>query len=530
MLSLLPAFRLLLLALGLPASARPAVAQPARPVIGPDSVVQVAAGTQYRRGWLHQLFWGFHYREEWAIPVEAPVFNLRTAVPGGLVPVKEGGSFQTQNLRLLARDGRQYVLRSVDKDATAALPENLRDGTIGRLMKDQTSVIHPYGAYIVPRLARAAGVYHTNPRLVYVADDPALGGFQKTFRHALYLFEERPEGNLSAEASFGNSSSVVSSRHAFGQLLSSPQYRVDARRYLRSRLFDMWLGDWSRREDQWRWAAFRQPDSSTVYRPIPRDRDHAFFKFDDGVFTRVISFVKTNYQTFTRTIHLHDVEGLNRAARPMDKSLLVYLSEQDFREVADSLRRALPDQVIAEALQVWPRQIYALSGEEFADKLRSRREQLPMVAEEFYRQLARHVEVPGTDRPERFVIEAAGPWKAWVRVYTRETGSRGTLIGERLFDARQTADIRLYGLGGNDEFEVIGRPDRRLRIYLYDGQGQDIIRQTNPGRTGSMRVTLFDSADGNLIQVDKRLVTVEVYQPKANEYDGAGWLLRHRLY
>lgn len=534
MLTLLPTYRALLLALGLPAAAASrAVAQVAPPpVIGPDSVVHVAAGPQYRRGWLHQLMWGFHYRTEWATPVTVPVFNLRTVVPGGLTPVKEGGSFQTRNLRLVAKDGREYVLRSVDKDATKALPEDLQNGLVGRLMKDQTSVIHPYGAYIVPRLAQAADVYHTNPRLYYLGDDPGLGEFRQAFANALYLFEERPEGDQSRVRSFGSSAEVTSSKNAFRSLVASPRYHVDARRYLRARLFDMWLGDWSRREDQWRWAEFPGPDSTVVYRPIPRDRDHAFFKFDDGVLTRLVSFVKTNYQTFTRDIKLHDVEGLNRAARPMDKSLLVYLTEQDFRQVADSLRLALTDKVIDEALQVWPKEMYALSGQEFQGKLRSRREQLPRVAEEFFRQLAREVDIPGTDQPERFIVEAAGPWKAWVRVYAlRPDGRSGRLIGQRLFDARQTGSISLYGLGGNDEFQLIGQPDRRLRIHLYDGAGQDLVQQLQvPPRAAKSRVTIHDSGDGNTLKIEKGLIDVEAYQPKANEYDGAGWLLRHRLY
>ncbi|QHJ06446.1 hypothetical protein [Hymenobacter busanensis] len=500
--------------------------------LGPDSVVRVAAGPQYKRGWLHSLFWGFHYRDEWAVPVAAPVFNMQTAVPGGLKPVQEGGSFQTKNLRLVAPNGQQFVLRSVDKDATVALPENMRDGMIGRLMKDQTSVIHPYGAYIVPQLAEAAGVYHTNPRLVYVADDPALGEFRKAFANALYLFEERPEGDQSSVRSFGSSAHVVSSRSVFGHLLLNAQHRVDARQYLRSRLFDMWLGDWSRREDQWRWAAFPAPDSAVLYRAIPRDRDHAFFKFDDGVWTRLISFLKTNYQTFTREIRLHDVEGLNRAARPMDKSLLVYLTEEDFRQVADSLRQRLTDPVIARAVGVWPKEVYALSGQEFEDKLRSRREQLPRVAEEFYRQLARDVEIPGTDQPDHFIVEAAGPWKVRVRVLSAGLGGHERMVGERVFDARQTGTINLYGLGSNDTFDIIGAPDRRIRIGIYDGQGQDLIQQLqSPDRRGpDMKVTVYDSGDGNTLKLDKDLVEVKAYIPKATEYDGAGWLLRHRLY
>jgi hypothetical protein len=511
------------------APAAPAAGPP--PAIGPDSTVRVAAGTQYLRGPLHRLFWGKHYRQLWATPVEAPVFNLHTAVPGGLKPVQEGGSFQTKNLRLVDQAGVQYVLRSVDKDATKALPEGLREGPIGRLMKDQTSVINPYGAYIVAPLAAAAGVYHTNPRLVYVADDPGLGEFRKSFANALYLFEERPEGDQSAVSSFGRSAKVESSRKVFTSLVTSAQHRVDARWYLRARLFDMFLGDWSRREDQWRWASFPAAGGATVYRAIPRDRDHAFFKFDDGLFTHIIGWVKSNYQSFHQKIRLSDVEGLNRAARPMDKSLLVYLTAQDFRQVADSMQRALSDQVIHDALAMWPKEVYAQAGAEFDENLRGRRDQLDEVAAKFYELLAQDVEIPGTDQPEHFILEPAGPGLVRVSELSVHAGRADSLVGQRTFDYRQTRSIKVFGLGGNDVFELRGIPDHRFQIGIYDGAGQDIVKlnSTPADAEKPANVLVHDSGDGNTITVAKP-VKVEAYVPQATEFDAAGWLLRHRLF
>ncbi|TYZ06357.1 hypothetical protein FY528_18470 [Hymenobacter lutimineralis] len=506
----------------------PAPAGPPPPVIPPDSVVTVAAGPQYMRGPVHRFFWGGHYREVWSKPVRVPVVSLRNLVPGGLTPIEAGGSFQTKNLRLVDQSGRQFVLRSVDKDPTKALPENLQAGAIGRLMKDQTSVIQPYGAYIVPVLAQAAGVYHTNPRLVYVGDDGGLGAFQKDYANALYLLEERPEGDQSTVASFGRSAKVESSRKVFTNLLFKADHRVEATQYLRARLFDMFLGDWSRREDQWRWASFGTPAGGVRYEAIPRDRDHAFFKFDDGVFTRIISWVKSNYQSFHEEIRLGDVEGLNRAARPMDKSLLVYLSATDFRQVADSLKRRLSDQVIEEAIAAWPAEIQTLSAAEFRRKLRSRRDQLPAVAAKFYELLAQDVEVPGTDQPERFVLEAAGPAQLRLSVYQRNTTRADSLIGQRTFLARDTRSVKLFGLGGNDQFNLVNLPETRIAISIYDGAGQDgvLVVGKLPARPN---VTVYNCGDGNIITLPKS-IKVEAYQPKAEEFDAAGWLLRHRLY
>ncbi|RYU76737.1 hypothetical protein EWM57_18255 [Hymenobacter persicinus] len=509
----------------------PAAPRLALPAIGPDSTVQVAAGPQYMRGAVHQFFWGKHYRKLWAVPVRARVLNLRTAVPGGLTPTVAGGSFQTKNLRLVDKQGVEYVLRSVDKDATKALPEGLREGPVGKLMKDQTSVINPYGAYIVPRLAEAAGVYHTTPRLVYVADDPALGPFRQSYANALYLLEERPEGDQSTVRSFGRSARVESSRKVFTNLVTTARGRVDARQYLRARLFDMWVGDWSRREDQWRWASFPGRGGATVYRAIPRDRDHAFFKFDDGLLTHIISWVKSNYQSFHATIRLSDVEGLNRAARPLDKSLLVYLTAADFRQVADSMRLSLSDQVIEQALVVWPPEVYALAGAEFNHNLRSRRDQLPAVAAKFYELLAREVEIPGTDEAERFVLEPMGPGQLRVQVLSLRAGRPDSLLNQRTFTYPDTRSIKLFGLGGNDVFDLRGLPDHRFAVGIYDGAGQDSVTWKTPASPSKQptNVMVYDSGDGNTINVAKPIKT-EGYVPAATEFDAAGWLLRHRLF
>jgi hypothetical protein len=522
---------LLILGLPLVACTSPAAKAQVPPVVPADSVVTIAAGPQYARGSIHQFFWGRHYRKVWAQPVRVPVISLRTVMPGGLTPLQAGGSFQTKNLRLVDAQGREFVLRSVDKDATKALPERLQNGPVARLMKDQTSVIHPYGAYIVPTLAQAAGVFHTNPRLVYVGDDPALGSFQKDYANALYLLEERPDGNQSTVASFGRSARVESSRKVFTQLLAHANHRVAARQYLRARLFDMYLGDWSRREDQWRWASFPTTDEGVRYEAIPRDRDHAFFKFDDGLLTHIVAWVKSNYQSFHEDIRLSDVEGLNKAALPMDKSLLVYLSRQDVREVADTLRLQLTNEVIDRAIGQWPPEILALSQDEFRRKLRHRRDQLPAVANKFYELLAREVEVPGTDEAERFLLEPAGPGQIRLSVYQRlpAQAAGDSLIGQRTFRATETRSLKLFGLGGNDVFEVRGTPDFDVPVGMYDGAGQDMLQIATATHLDKTRLTVYDSGDGNVLVAPKS-VEVESYQPAAREFDGAGWLLRHRLY
>src|SRR4051812_14784230 len=82
----------------------------------------VIAGQEYGRSSFHQFLWGRHYRKEWTTPVRVPIIHLDT-IAGGLRPVEQGGGRQTKTLRLQNPQGKQYVLRSIDKDYGGALPQ-----------------------------------------------------------------------------------------------------------------------------------------------------------------------------------------------------------------------------------------------------------------------------------------------------------------------------------------------------------------------------------------------------------------------
>jgi hypothetical protein len=355
----------------------------AGPVFGADSsTVQVAAGAHYaRRGWWWQHLWGRHYRALWATPVTAPVLRLGAV---GLQPVRAGGSFQTNSLHLRSPDGRDFVLRSVDKDLRQSLAAGWLSRAAGPVLHDQTCAAPPYGAYVAARLAPAAGVFHTNPRLVYLLPDAALGPWRARFRPALYLLEERPDHDQRHSPSFGGAGRVVGSDSMLRQVLRGPAAHLAARAYLRARLLDLLVGDWSRRADQWRWAAFPAVGGGVVFRPIPRDRDQAFFRFDDGWLTRLISWVRPRYQTFNPHLVPADVGALTTTARALDHTALALLPETAFLAEADSLRRRLPDAVLLASLQAVPTEVRARMAQELLPALRARRDALPAVARRYY--------------------------------------------------------------------------------------------------------------------------------------------------
>jgi hypothetical protein len=499
--------------------ARPAPGE-AGPVFSPDSsTVRVAAGAHYaRRGWLWQRLWGRHYRSLWATPVSAPVLRLG---PLGLSPLRAGGSFQTNTLRLRTPDGRIFVLRSVDKD----LSRGGVAGWLGRLaapvLRDQTCAAPPYGAYVATALARAAGVFHTNPRLVYLLPDSALGAFRARFRPALYLLEERPANDQRHAVSFGRARQVVGSDTMLTRVLRRPAAQLNARAYLRARLLDLLVGDWSRRADQWRWAAFRRPGGGLVFRPIPRDRDQAFFRFDDGWLTRCVSWVHPRYQTFNASLVPTDVGPLTTTARPLDHTALALLPKAAFVAEADSLRRRLPDAVLAQALQAAPPEVRARMTRELLPALRARRDALPAAAARYYQVLQEQAVVTGTDAPERFELTGLGPGRLRLRVFVRRPARPDSLLGTQVYDVHRTTRLSIYGLGGKDEFTLSGQLAPGFGVHLYGGAGRNVFLQATIMQSAGPGFTIHPGPDDDLVQVSH---TVRVVPGSAALATAAAWV------
>ena len=515
---LLAALATLLAGCGAPAG--PGSGASAGPVFNPDSsVVRVAAGPQYaRRGWWWQHLWGQHYRALWATPVSAPTLHLGAA---GLQPTRTGGSFQTNSLHLRAHDGQPFVLRSVDKDLSQSLNAGWLARTAAPVLRDQTCAAPPYGAYVAARLARAAGVFHTNPRLVYLLPDSALGVWRGRFRPALYLLEERPAHDENGESSFGDAQQVVGSDKMLRQVLTGPAAHLAARAYLRARLLDMLVGDWSRRADQWRWAGFRQGGRGTEFRPIPRDRDQAFFRFDDGWLTRLISWFRPRYQTFNARLAPADVDPLTVTARALDHTALALLPPAAFQAEADSLRARLPDAALAQALQAGPPEVRAYLARELLPALRARRDALPAAARRYYEVLQEEAVVTGTDAAERFELTGVGPGRLRLRVFARRPTRPDSLLGTQTYDVRRTVRLSIYGLGGNDEFDLNGRLAPGFGVHLYGGAGRNVFLQQDILAAAGPGFTIHSAGPDDLVQVSH---TVRVLPAPAATAMAAAWV------
>ncbi|MFY0653541.1 MAG: BamA/TamA family outer membrane protein [Cyclobacteriaceae bacterium] len=450
--------------------------------------VKVKASSQYDANGIKKAFFGANYRDVWGKEIEVEVFDIGKE-HGGLTPVKMGGGMQTKSLRMEAQDGRQYVLRSIEKYAEGAIPPLLRQTIAASIVQDQISASHPYGAFVVPDLAEAAGIYHTNPKIVFVPDDPRFGEFRDKLANTLALYEERPAKNWKDSGQFGDSKDLVNTLEVLEEIQDDNDNFVDQKWALKSRVFDLVIADWDRHDDQWRWASFKEGEGK-MYRPIPRDRDQAFF-VNQGLIPKITSrrWAIPKVEGFNDNIRW--APGLAFNAKNFDRSFLTKLSRKDWEEAVLALQKNLTDEVIDKAMQRWPQEIYDLSAEKVASTLKSRRDNLMKPALELYEYLAKAVNVLGSNKDELFKVES--PADGILKVTVAKISKKGNVqqdIFERTFLAAETKEVRLYGLKGEDKFEISGEARSRIKVRIISGKDKDEIVETSPKQ--STKVLVYD--------------------------------------
>ena len=470
----------------------------------PESVT-VVSGPQYDANWLHARILGENYRDVWTTPIRVPLLDLCTFA-GGLTVIPRpdtAGGKQTLSIRFRGGNGREYVFRSVDKDPTLVLPPPLRRTVVRHIVRDMTSIGHPVGALVVAPMLRASGVLHAEPALVVLPDDPRLGSYRERFKGMLGMIEERPNDEEEGGTSLPGVTEVISTQSLLSRLDRSSSDRVDARAFLAARLVDLFLGDWDRHQDQWRWGRVAK---GAPWLPIPRDRDMAFAK-SEGM---LMPLARVRYPQFVDFSNEYpSMVGLSWQARVLDRRLLTVLERSAWDSVAAELRARLTDAVIDDAVARLPKEYHAIHGTWLAATLRARRDLLPSAAERLYRQLAAEADVHATDAADEAEVRVHEDGNVELAIRPRGTAAANggaEPYFRRRFQSDDTREIRLYLRGGDDRFIVRGARESDIVLRVEGGAGADEFVDETPGCASNVHIYDADAgtATAGCARIDRR--------------------------
>lgn len=429
-------------------------------------------------GKFHRFLFGENYRKEYAMPVKVPVIKI-SVIKGGLTPTQRGGGNQSHSLRLVDAQGKEWVLRSVEKFPEILLPAIFRKTFAGEVVKDNMSAQNPFSALVVPDIAEAAGIPHSDPMIGWVVPDEKLGEYAKVFQHTLCLLEERePAGDTD------------NSEKMMRKLNDNIDYTYDGPLFLKAKALDALLGDWDRHEDQWRWRPVKQENGTIRYQPIPRDRDQVFY-LSEGLIPRYAqaSWLLPMIQGYER--NLPDINWFFWEGRNLYSKWFSGIDEAEWTGIVNGFCASITDEVMEKALKKLPEPGYSLRHDRLLAQLKERRAKLPEMMMKYYRFMNRIIDVQATNKNEYVSINDA-PGKALNITISKiaKDGSIKEAIFNRTFDPAVTREIRLYVKDGNDSL-VLNNSTSSIKLRIIGVEGDKKYHIENSFR----RISVHGMAD-----------------------------------
>lgn len=477
--------------------------------------ISMPISTKYKASASKEFFWGKHYRKEWGTIVSFPVLDMKT-FKGGLTPDKMGGGHQSKSLRVIAGDGKEYVLRTVEKDLTPLVPENLRGTFLHKQANDQLSMVHPYGALIVARLSNKLGIFHMNPEIFFVPNTEALKEFRDTIGGRLCYFEERPTGKGWEKDPIANyADEIKNTEDILENFAKSTKYRMDENELLKVRLFDMMLNDFDRHEDNWNWAKYEK-DSITLYKAFAKDRDHALSKVD-GLLMHFIAMPWAIRPLENMTNRVKDILGVNYAARNLDRQFLNELTKEEWRQTISNIQSSLTNEEIKEAVDLVPPEVNKYSGDFLKKRLIQRKDNLSKYGMKYYRKLNKYVTVTGSAKDERFSI-------VFLDDALSVTGmsEKNDTFYHRIFYPDQTKEVNIYGLESKDNFTFSGNAKNKFKVRIIGGEESD--NYINDRTASGKKIHIYDVQDSidlskKEYRINRNEDTLYQYKRDRTKYD-----------
>ncbi len=489
-----------------------------------NKFITIIPGEQFSSSGFYEFWFGKHWREVWTTPVKVKVLNLNEFA-GGLTPIKKGGGLQTKSLRFQGNDGRTWKFRSIEKNPSKILPEDLRESIAEDVVKDQISSANPFAPLVVSPLLDAVGIFEAKPSLVFLPDDSKLGEFRKEFGGMLGFIEEHPTEGEDDEPGFEDALDVKGTYKLFDHLAKKRSQQIDEVEYLKARLIDILIGDWDRHMDQWRWAKFDSTvngEEVKIWKPIPRDRDQAFSKYD-GVFPSVAAYVVPQLNNFGRVYP--QIEDLTWNGRFLDRRVLTVLNKSTWDSVTIFVKSKITDAVIDSSIKMLPPEVISICYEELSTKLKSRRDNLQWASNEFYVIVNKYADIFCSDEDDYVTVDRINDRSTEVKIYKRnkKTGNgKGEPLFHKIFDNNVTVDIRIHMNKGDDKAFVYGKCSSSPVVRIIGGKGKDEFVDESIVDGYFLYITPFYDVENKTYFYDSGNKT-EVKESDGTVYDDSKW-------
>ena len=431
---------------------------------------------------IYKKLWGDFYRDEYSKDIRLPIINLDSLF-GGVKVLRKGDSSLYRSVIVESESGDYYVIKAAKKESVQYLQhlffkdsyveDDLKQTVIETLINDLHTASFPFSNAVVNGLLKTVNVNFQSSEYVYLPKQKALGSYNAFLGDEVCIIEPLPFYNKTKQST-SNTNKIISSDDLFELLRGGVNRSIDEKMYINARLIDLLVGDWSRDKNNWYWKQVYKANK-IVYEPIPINREQAFSKFDGVIFdiARGIAEPMNQFQDFNNEIDKKSIKWLTHSAIQLDRLLVQVNSNKLWLEQVEFIKNQLTDEVIGSIFNQINSNYDSVYLDAIKKRLIQRRDQLEQIIRLYLSMLDKLIILQGSDNEDIIQISRLDNGLTKIQIYEKQREKEPLLVLDRNFDSQATKEIWIYMLDGNDQLNISGRGNSKIKIRVVGGLGID---------------------------------------------------------
>ena len=337
---------------------------------------------------------------------------------------------------------------------------DLKGTEIEKSLREFEKFSFPFSNYITSELAESIDIKSSNPQLV--SKDSLLHGLTKV------------------------DSLVVSTQKMFYLIHENSDITIDKKAYLRFRLLSFLIGNYNLLPNDYSWKL-----QNDKIQPYMNNFDNQFMKFD-GTF-KLISKMISRYKHFENyEPSIKNLKNVSSKYIGFDVNILSSLNYEVWRSEVDFIKNGLTSETLQKIQVNLPKGITASDVEYIFSVLRQRISNLDQIANAYYNLVSPNKIIVANNLNNIIDIKKSKT-ETVIEVFNAKDGKVNPIQSHH-FSTKDTKEIWIYGLDGNDYFDVSGKSNSYIPIKLIGGGNSDKYEIQN-----GKKVAVYDNKQQTFI-------------------------------
>lgn len=377
------------------------------------------------------------------------------------------------------RVSEQYDLKPIAKDLSELLEQTglnksyqvseIKDTELENSLRKVEQMSFPFASCITSKLAEQLEIQTNKPSIT-------------VFNDKLQILSEK---NVR----------VLTTKEALDKLYESSSTQLNYSLYVRHQLLNFIIGNTNQSYKNYSWIKGTSVEKETI-EPYIDTYENQYMSFD-GTYKLIAKLIKSyqHIQPYDSTIK--NIKKASQKFIGFDVNMLSHLPFDVWQEEMEFIQKTLNNSVLETIQNELPKGVKSRKTEVLFDVLKERIANIKAIGTSYYNLMSPHKVVVATNANNLIEIHKTSNGVS-IKIYNEKEGKQSP-IKDYQFSLENTKEIWVYGLKGNDYFEVSGKSKQHIPIKLIGGENSDKYELIN-----GKKVMIYDDKQQTfIVQKDK---------------------------